>query len=191
MEENNHDRLINVAIKVMVEIGYHGMSIGMLAKMVGVSKSTVAYYFKSKEGILLAVLDNFLPVYLAKFMPILYDNKLSGIEKLHRYLSFHMNMVADKKDVLFINLSYSKFLTGRNKETYKGLQLQFEQQLVKIIRQIQCENTVLFNDMDPSVTAKAIMGMCNHACVWYKKDGPISIEDVATHFFNLLTKGYP
>lgn len=190
MKENTHDRVIKAAVKVMSEVGYHGMSIGILAKLVGVSKSTAVHYFKTKEGILLAVLENFLSYYLAEFKPILHDKQMDGIEKLHKYINFHMNMIAEQRDVLIINLSDTKYLSGSNKEIYQNQQRQYQQQLVKIILQIQYENTGLFEGLDPLVTAKGIMGMCNHACVWFKKDDPFSIEDIATQFFMILTEGH-
>ncbi|ABB32468.1 transcriptional regulator, TetR family [Geobacter metallireducens GS-15] len=170
IECSTYDKLIKTAIMVMSEVGYKGMSIGILADMVGISKSTVIHYFKSKEGILLAVMENFLPAYIDEFKPVLNNKSLDGVTKLNKFVHFHMKMVAERKDVLSINIKDGKFLTGKSRTVYQQQQRLYGQQVVRIIQQIQSEETNLFKDLDPHVTAKAIMGMCNHACVWYKKN---------------------
>lgn len=189
MENNTYDKLIKAAIKVMNEMGYPGMSIGILANMVGISKSTVIHYFKTKEGILLAVLENFLPAYIEQFKPILNNKGIDGIEKLHKFIKFHMKMVAERKDVLSINLRDTKYLSGDNRAIYQNQQRVYEEQVVTIIKQIQAEKSDLFKDMNPLVTAKAIIGMCNHACIWYKDNDLFSIEEIAEQFFAILTDG--
>jgi TetR/AcrR family transcriptional regulator, cholesterol catabolism regulator len=187
---NTHDKLIKAAIKVMNEVGYPGMSIGILANMVGISKSTVIHYFKSKEGILLAVLENFLPAYLEEFRPILDDMTISGISKLQKFINFHMKMVAERREVLSINIRDTKYLSGNTRIIYQNQQRVYEEQLVKIIRQIQNEESTLFKGLDPLVTAKAIIGMCNHACIWYKENDRLKMDDIAAHFISILTDGY-
>lgn len=190
MEKNTHDKLISAAIKVMNDVGYPGMSIGMLASMVGISKSTVIHYFKTKEGILLAVLENFLPAYLAEFSPILENKNLDGITKLKKFISFHMKMVAERKEVLTINVRDTKFLSGDTRLIYQNQQRLYEEQVVRIIKQIQADDSTLFKGLDSRVIAKAIMGMCNHSCIWYKENDRLSIDDIAAHFFSIITGGY-
>ncbi|ABB32443.1 transcriptional regulator, TetR family [Geobacter metallireducens GS-15] len=187
--ENTYDKLITAAIELMNIEGYPGASIGMLASKVGISKSTVIHYFKSKEGILLAILENFLPGYIDAFKPVLKDPDMDGVEKLHKFLHFHMKLVVERRDVLTINLRDTKYLTGKNKVIYQNQQRLYEEQVVKIIEQIQKEGHGLFRGLKPSITAKAILGMCNYATIWYKEDDRLSIEDLAEHFFAILTRG--
>lgn len=187
--ENTYDKLIKAAIEIMNVEGYPGTSIGMLATKVGISKSTVIHYFKSKEGVLLAILENFLPAYIEEFKPVLDDPNIKGIDKLRKFLHFHMKMVVERKDVLTINLRDTKYLTGNNKVIYQNQQRLYEEQVVKIIRQIQHESSTLFKGLRPNITAKAILGMCNYTTVWYKEHGPLSIDEIAEHFFAILVKG--
>ena len=42
---------------------------------------------------------------------------------------------------------------------------------------------------DPKLTAFAIAGALNGICVWYKPKGPLSPEEIATHFARTLTRG--
>lgn len=183
--ENTYDRLIKTAIEIMSAEGYAGTSIGMVASKVGISKSTVIHYFKSKEGMLLAILENFLPEQIDMFKPILNSDSISGIEKLHQFLKHHMKMVAERKDVLSINLRDTQYLSGNNRVVYQEQQRIYEGQVVQIIQQIQNESA-LFVDLNAIITAKAILGMCNYACIWYKEGGEYSMDDIAEQLFALL-----
>ena len=58
---NNYNKILKVATKLMSEKGYHGTSIQMISDKVGVTKSTVIHHFTNKEGILIAILEEFVP----------------------------------------------------------------------------------------------------------------------------------
>ena len=64
--ESIYRKLLDTTIKLMNEKGYHGISFQMIADKVGVSKSTLLYYFKNNEGILLATLEDVVA-------PVVYD----------------------------------------------------------------------------------------------------------------------
>lgn len=187
MENTTYGRLIKAAIEVMNDMGYQGMSIGILANMVGISKSTVIHYFKSKEGILLAVLENFLPHYIEEFKPVLTNKNIDGIEKMHQFIHFHMKMVAEQKDVLSINLRDTKYLSGKYRTIYQNQQRAYEEQVVSITKQIQTEKHPMFQDLNPIVVAKAIIGMCNHACFWYKENDLYTMDELAEQFIAIVT----
>jgi len=70
----------------------------------------------------LAVLENFLPVYIDEFNPIFHSTELSETEKLHKFLKIHMGRVEDRSDILSINLRDTKCLSGKNKLIYQEQQ---------------------------------------------------------------------
>ncbi|MBW2217576.1 MAG: helix-turn-helix transcriptional regulator [Deltaproteobacteria bacterium] len=59
--ENNYTRILNATIELMGERSFHGTSVQMIADKVNVTKSTIFHYFKNKEGILLALFEDFVP----------------------------------------------------------------------------------------------------------------------------------
>lgn len=183
--ENTYDKLIKAAIEIMEFEGYSGTSIGKVASKVGISKSTVIHYFKSKEGMLLAILENFLPDQINLFKPILNDDSISGIVKLDKFIKCHMKMVAERRDVLSINLRDTKYLSGNNRVVYQQQQRVYEGQVVEIVKQIQKESSV-FSGLNSVICAKAIIGMCNYACIWFREGGEYSIDDIAEQMFALL-----
>jgi AcrR family transcriptional regulator len=51
------DRLLETAIGMFAQKGYAGTSVREIAEQAGVSKPVLYYYFKSKEGLFLAILE--------------------------------------------------------------------------------------------------------------------------------------
>ena len=56
-EPNARERLLETAIGIFAEKGYAGTSVREIVEQAGVSKPVLYYYFKSKEGLFLAILD--------------------------------------------------------------------------------------------------------------------------------------
>lgn len=54
---NARERLLNTAIGIFAEKGYTGTSVREIVEQAGVSKPVLYYYFKSKEGLFLSILD--------------------------------------------------------------------------------------------------------------------------------------
>ena len=56
-EPNARQRILETAIGIFAEKGYAGASVREIVEQAGVSKPVLYYYFKSKEGLFLAILD--------------------------------------------------------------------------------------------------------------------------------------
>ncbi|WP_197040284.1 TetR/AcrR family transcriptional regulator [Mycobacterium sp. URHB0044] len=55
--ERTRERMIRCALELFTERGYDGASIGMIASNLGVAKSAVSYHFRTKEDLLVAVMQ--------------------------------------------------------------------------------------------------------------------------------------
>jgi AcrR family transcriptional regulator len=56
-QRNARERLLETAIGMFAEKGYTGTSVREIVERAGVSKPVLYYYFQSKEGLFLAILD--------------------------------------------------------------------------------------------------------------------------------------
>jgi AcrR family transcriptional regulator len=57
LKPNARERLLETAIAMFAEKGYAGTSVREIVEQAGVSKPVLYYYFKSKEGLFLAILE--------------------------------------------------------------------------------------------------------------------------------------
>lgn len=183
-----HRKLLDATTDLMNEKGYHGTSIQMIADKVGVSKSTIFYHFKNKEGILLAILEDFVPPATNALMLVAKNNELTGTEKLIEFIRLHMHQVETSGDVLRLYLRESRFFGAENRAIYKESQRAYAHLLIDIIRQIQKENNLAFKGLDPKVIGYSILGMCNSAVAWFNTNGKIGIDELATELYRMLSE---
>ena len=74
-------------------------------------------------------------------------------------------------------------------EAYRQSQRVYVDLVKEIIEQIQREEKTVFADIDPLVVAYTLLGMCNWAVIWFRKDGKYTIDDTKNFFYRLVTEG--
>jgi AcrR family transcriptional regulator len=74
--------ILNAAEKLFKKEGYAKTSVESIIKNVGIAKGTFYYYFKTKEDILNALVENVIADMQAYFKSIIESDNLAAIEKL-------------------------------------------------------------------------------------------------------------
>jgi AcrR family transcriptional regulator len=76
------DAILDAAIDLFIESGFETVSMDTIAQRAGVAKGTLYYHFKSKEGIVDAIVERFVVGAEAAFEAILGDAALGPLEKM-------------------------------------------------------------------------------------------------------------
>src|SRR6056297_2349287 len=80
--EHNKQRLLDVALELFSEEGYHSVSISRIAKEAGMSKGNTYNYFKSKEDLLIQLVMEGVDELFQEFDPN-HDGVLTEEEFYH------------------------------------------------------------------------------------------------------------
>jgi AcrR family transcriptional regulator len=160
----------------------------MISEKVGVSKSTIIHHFNSKEGILLAILEQHVPNAGRDIEILVKNDRMKGINKLKGFIQRHLQQVHEHGDIINLNLRETRYFNSKNRNAYMKMQHAYFQSVRNIIIQIQKEEKKLFRNLDANIVTLAILGMLNSIPQWYKKDGRLSIEEITNHIFRLITK---
>lgn len=78
--------LLAVAERVFLRKGYDQASVEDILKASGVSKGAFYHYFKSKEEVLAAGIDDLLDEAVAFLTPVVDDPELRAVEKFRRFM---------------------------------------------------------------------------------------------------------
>ena len=103
--------ILNVAIEVFREMGFHNASMNIIAARVGGSKSTLYNHFPSKEAIFLEVIRNFTQIQNLEENPgltVLTEETQSYIESAFRVLEEPLTDI--KETLLHFGKNYVRFL---------------------------------------------------------------------------------
>ncbi|OQY40329.1 MAG: hypothetical protein B6229_02110 [Spirochaetaceae bacterium 4572_7] len=105
---NKKDEMLEVALKLFSSIGYENTGIQKIVDGAGVKKPTLYHYFGSKQGLLVALLDEY-------FNPFITNLKQSSIYEgdlvltLEQVVNVYFNFATEHAGFyrFFLNLMYS------------------------------------------------------------------------------------
>jgi len=184
--KDTRSKIIKVATKVMNQKGYHGTSTEMIAKKAGIAKSTIFHHFKNKEDILHVILEQTVPGAIFNLTLIVHDRNLTPRGKLKAFLKFHMNLVEEYGNVLDLYFEGSRFLRKQNRQIYIERRRVYTALVRQITREMQQETPHRFSNLNPTIVANTILGMCNWTYTWYKKDGKLDMSAIADQFYQII-----
>lgn len=88
-----YNQIIEAAVKVIAENGYHGSQISKIAKAAGVADGTIYLYFKNKEDILVSVFEEKMGQFIEKIARSTSEKK-NAKEKLQTLIEMHFGQLS-------------------------------------------------------------------------------------------------
>lgn len=88
-----YNQIIEAAVKVIAENGYHGSQISKIAKAAGVADGTIYLYFKNKEDILVSVFEEKMGQFIEKIARSTSEKKNAN-EKLKTLIEMHFGQLS-------------------------------------------------------------------------------------------------
>ncbi|MGB3260192.1 TetR/AcrR family transcriptional regulator [Paenisporosarcina sp.] len=86
-------QIIDAAVVVIAENGYHQAQVSKIAKQAGVADGTIYLYFKNKEDILISVFQEKMGLFVENLKVIISDGSTSS-EKLLKMVENHFRVLA-------------------------------------------------------------------------------------------------
>lgn len=93
-DKPKYRQIIDAAIVVIAENGYHQAQVSKIAKQAGVADGTIYLYFKNKEDILISVFSDKMSVFTESLQYII-KTESSSTAKLSRMIENHFNVLAN------------------------------------------------------------------------------------------------
>jgi len=92
-DKPKYRQIIDAAVIVIAENGYHQAQVSKIAKQAGVADGTIYLYFKNKEDILISVFNEKMAVFIESLQDII-ENGNTSKDKLSRMIENHVNVLA-------------------------------------------------------------------------------------------------
>jgi len=93
-ERPKYHQIIEAAIKVIAENGYHASQVSKIAKQANVADGTIYLYFKNKEDILVSVFKEKMGKFIDKTIQAI-DEKADVADKLFTFIEMHYKQLAE------------------------------------------------------------------------------------------------
>lgn len=168
-KKEKYARILDAAVKVFAEHGYHRSQISRIAKAAGVADGTIYLYFNRKEDILISLFRRKLGELVEKFHASL--EQTSGAEEmLRRVCEIHYTEMENNPDLAFVtqielrqsSLEMRKEI-GKTVKPYivlieKILLQGIEEKVFRPDLDVKLTRLLLFGAMDEVVTSWLISG---------------------------------
>lgn len=187
------EKIILASMKVFGAEGYEGANMKAIAREAGVTPAALYYHYKDKRELLALGLEAIAQMTLdaVRMTPeeIAKDPRKALRRYVTHYITFQLTeirTIAPMYTSLVHGTRQRAVLTERQMRKIRALEHQHLDILRDILRKGQ-EQKVMASD-SATMTAFAILGMCEHTLTWVNPAGKAKIEDIAKHFAQLALK---
>ncbi|QKY69616.1 TetR/AcrR family transcriptional regulator [Lentibacillus sp. CBA3610] len=96
-----YNQIIEAAVEVIAENGYHASQVSRIAKKAGVADGTIYLYFKNKEDILISVFEEKMGQFIEKIAHGISE-KSTADEKLFTLMEMHLRQLAEDRHLAIV-----------------------------------------------------------------------------------------
>ncbi len=178
--------ILEAAAQVFRQKGFHGASMQDIAEAVNLQKASLYHHVSSKQEILLALLDRALELLFERISAISLQD-LPADEKLQVMIRAYLQILTENTDLSAVLLFEHRSLERKQHARHVPNRDKFEALWRNVVEEGVAAR--LFKCDDPALTTRALLGILNWTLTWYRPDGPLGIDEIASHYSNLLLNG--
>jgi AcrR family transcriptional regulator len=176
--------LTRAAARLFAEKGYHGTSIGDLAKALGVRKASLYSHIESKQDLLYETMRDGAVAFHAALDAIPDD--LPAVEKIRLALRGHLRVVSEQLDVATVFVREWRYLDGARREEILAERRRYEERVRALFREGR-ELGELRTDLDDASAALLALSAANWAYTWLQAGR--DTDELADRFSTILLDG--
>jgi AcrR family transcriptional regulator len=178
------DELAAAAARLFAERGYHGTSIGELAKAMGVQKGSLYAHIDSKQDLLYETMREGADAFHAALDEV--DERLPATEKIRLAMRAHLRVVAEQLDVATVFVREWRYLDGERRDEIVAERRRYEERFRALFREGR-ELGELRTDLDEATAALLALSALNWAYTWLRPGR--DTDELADRFYSQLTDG--
>jgi TetR/AcrR family transcriptional regulator, cholesterol catabolism regulator len=185
-QKETQKKLTKAAIEFFATKGYKGTTIRDIAKATGMTVSTTYYHFGSKNGLLLAIINQ-LAAELQTELEGVCKLDLEPLERLKKLVATHLERVARNGNNAAILFYDEDDLTPPTNKIVKKVQLKFLNVYRRELENLRAAGYL--RSSNTTVIAFHIIALVEWHIRWYKPKGRLSLEEVKKEALDFILGG--
>lgn len=172
----DRETVIDAALQVFAERGFHGASMRGIAAVARTSQSNLYNYFDSKDGLLQFVLET-TGREIAETLEA--ADRGAGDEpapRLESAVAAYSRFVVTKPRASTVGITEVRYLTGDGRASVIAERDRTESVFRRIVE--DGVKTGDFDVLDTGFATRALVTLCNSMSTWYRPDGQLNVDDV-------------
>src|SRR4051812_5948235 len=185
-ESNRREELLRVSAKLFREKGFDGTSIRDISNAAGMHSGSPFYHFKTKQDILVAVMEQGLAEGLRRTEEVM-ALALPPEQKLTKLIRAQLGTILEEgSDFIPVLLYDWRSLTAANRRRIVALKDRYDALWRQVIDDLQRAGHM---PGDAQLMRLLVLGAVNWAGTWYRAGGRLSLDDVAEGAARLFLNG--
>jgi AcrR family transcriptional regulator len=177
-------QLTREAARLFAERGYHGTSIGDLAKALGVQKGSLYAHIASKQDLLYETMREGAEAFHAALDEISDDLRVG--DRIRLALRAHLRVISEQLDVATVFIREWRYLEGERAAEFLADRRRYEERFRTLFREGR-ERGELRTDLDEQAAVLLVLSAANWAYTWLPPDA--DTDELADRFFAILLDG--
>jgi TetR/AcrR family transcriptional regulator, cholesterol catabolism regulator len=187
-ESNRREELLRVSARLFREKGFDGTTIRDISGAAGMHSGSPFYHFKTKQDILVAVMEHGLAEGLRKTEEVMALD-LQPEQRLVRLIRSQLGTILeDGSDFIPVLLYDWRSLSAANRRRVVTLKDRYDALWQRVIDELQREG---YMQGDAHLMRLLILGAVNWTGTWYKPGGRLSLDEVAEGAARPFLRGTP
>lgn len=175
--EGQKEQILNAAAALFIEKGFGGASMQEIAEALGVTRTAVYYYFKNKDEILTALVEEVTLRARRLSSQAVAEPEADPKERLRLLVHQHTMLILSHYNEFRVIHRTEQQLPER---AYRANEEAKRAVLNNFTAAIEAGMSVgVFRVIDAKVTAFTLIGMCSWPAFWYKPEGASSAIEIA------------
>ena len=185
-ESNRREELLRASAKLFREKGFDGTTIRDISSAADMHSGSPFYHFKTKQDILVAVMEQGLAQGLRKTEEVMALT-LTPEHKLTRLIRAQLGTILEEGNDFIPVLLYDwRSLNAANRRRIVALKDRYDALWQQVIDDLQRAGHM---PGDAQLVRLLILGAVNWAGTWYREGGRLSLDDVAKGAARLFLHG--
>jgi TetR/AcrR family transcriptional regulator, cholesterol catabolism regulator len=178
------DEVLDAAARVFHEKGYDATTMEDIADEVGILKGSLYYYIDSKEDVLFELLEDVHEDALATVREAVAIDG-DPLQRIRAFVTTLAQFNAEHSVRMGILLHDFRSLSEPRRREVVRARDRYDRMLRKFIADGQRE-ALISPDVDPKMTALAVMGMINSIYQWYRPSGQRRPKQIGSTYADLV-----
>lgn len=186
------NRILQQAMKIFLEKGYHGTSIEEITQAAGLTKGALYWHFQSKEDLLKRIMEEFEKRFLDGLIQAVKDVHGNINDKIEKYFRYNAAFSYYNRELCVSFTTLAAELVGAHhgmEPEFRRIYKKYQKFLSSLILQGKKEK-ILKKEMDPDLAALIIIAFHDGILIrWFMNRNKIDGEAYVNTFKKIMLKG--
>ncbi|WP_063739828.1 TetR/AcrR family transcriptional regulator [Pseudonocardia halophobica] len=184
-DDGRWQELLDIAARIFARKGYRSTTLQDIADEFGVLKGSLYHYIRSKDELLFEVVRSVYGAGLANLRALAAAD-LDPVDRLRAVIRGHVLYLTDNLVGTTVLLHEFDQLSDEHRARLPIRE--YQAVVADLVADAQADPRVK-PDLDPRLTALAVLGAANWVYRWYRPDGKRSPDEIGAAYADLLVDG--